>query len=71
MWIARDKDGTLCLFSDKPVKGHGQWMPPSDDSFWTALRDGMEGFSDVKWSGKPVEVALVRKEAHDVVDGRE
>ncbi len=61
IWIARDKDGTLHLFSECPVRYFNVWMQRLSievciGELPTAL------FPDLKWEDEPIEVKLVRKE---------
>ena len=59
MWIARDKDGTLRLFDNIPVK-HGE-------GYWTSQRGyndielDSRLFSEVTWENSPKKVELVEE----------
>lgn len=64
MYVARDKDGTLCVFFNKPVKSDiwEIWQSRID-----YLRDYFKLdsslFPEVKWEDEePTEVELVKKE---------
>ena len=58
MWLARDKDGTLCLYI-------GEEPPKKEKSVWNAEYDDfieLDGslFKEVQWSYKdPAKVKLV------------
>lgn len=58
MWIARDKDGKLCLYI-------GEEPPRKEKSFWYAEHDDfieLDGslFKEVQWSDKePTKVKLM------------
>lgn len=59
MWIARDKDGTLCVYPyEKPRRITNGWI----DSFEIYIIIDKDKFSDLKWEDEPIEVELVRKE---------
>ena len=66
MWIARDKSGTLNLFSEKPIR------IDNDDDIWlsfvwhpenvhTCKRMQIDStyFPGLKWEDEPVEVSIV------------
>lgn len=55
MWLARDKDKTLVLFTyEKPLKGNLHWCAER----WIILDEGL--FPEVQWSDKePTKVKLV------------
>lgn len=60
MWIARDRDGELCLFQGKPYR---------DDFKWESHTDGMRledygnskithKFEHITWESKPIMYEL-------------
>jgi hypothetical protein len=56
-WVARDKDGSTCLFSDEPrrIKGYGSGLrvyllPPQDS------------FPSLSWEDEPIAVEIEIKE---------
>lgn len=55
MWIARDKDGTLTAFKDKPERQLNKYWGP--DGFhsrdWKSL---WQGFEDLTWEDEPIEI---------------
>lgn len=63
MYIARDKDGDLLLFTERPVKADdGEFWQPTKHCFdWIRLDPSL--FPEVKWEDEePTEVELVKKE---------
>lgn len=60
VWIARDKNGKLCVYTVRPVKASDFWYlegaPYTGD--FAVLKDNGE-FDSVKWEdGEPTEVEL-------------
>lgn len=66
MWVARDKDGGLCLYHNRPVKDtpySNYWQMNDTDDFivFTWLPSSM--FPEVKWEDEePTEVELIIKQ---------
>lgn len=66
MWIARDKNGTMWLYIDEPVRSSlfGRWEVDTEKSLLRS-DDCMEIdgdlFPDLEWEDKPIEVELIRK----------
>lgn len=60
MYVARDENGDLYLFQEKPVKYSVSWQP-SDSLFdWIKLDTSL--FPEVNWEDEePTEVELVKK----------
>lgn len=60
MWLARDKDETLWLFTDKPCKGDEGWEPTNVyNGHFAFMRVNGFLFTEVKWSDKePTKVKL-------------
>lgn len=57
MWIARDKDGILVFYHNKPVKGINEWSPMFEDEEYVAVDSNM--FPEVKWEDEePRELVL-------------
>lgn len=62
MWIARDKDDSLWLFNEKPVRNE-------EESYWTISSPNHEAvgtlrytmFPELKWEDEPIEVDLLPK----------
>ena len=62
LWVAKDQDGSLWLFSEKPTRSEkedGSWI--CDGSFMMLPRNLEEGlqFSGLTWESEPVEVRLL------------
>lgn len=61
MWIARDKDGTICIFKKKPIKytEEGQWGDKDDNVIYAEVDDVENIFYEVKWEdNEPRELIL-------------
>ena len=57
MWIARDKDGILGFYFNRPIKGINEWHPMFEDENYVAVDSNM--FPEVKWSDEePRELVL-------------
>ena len=50
MWIARDKDGILGFYFNKPIKGINEWSPMFEDENYVVVDSNI--FPEVKWSDK-------------------
>lgn len=55
MWVARDKDGTLIMFHEKPIRRIDYWGPSDDNEVFT-ITEGL--FPNLKWEDEPLEVEL-------------
>lgn len=56
MWIARNRNGELGIFEEKPIKTSFVWV--SDNGVWDILSDDSL-FQEVKWSdSEPRELIL-------------
>ena len=57
-WVARDEDGELYLYKDKPLRGSEQWHEnPVSITGLIELRK--ESFPEVKWSDdEPTRVKI-------------
>lgn len=63
MYIAKDRCGDLCLFTERPVKidNCGYWQPTKHSLDYIVLDSAL--FPEVKWEDEePIEVELVKKE---------
>lgn len=60
-YIARDKDGTLFAYSDKPIKQEKDWILISIDGRpWQDISLMSRVFTDIKWEDeKPFEIPCV------------
>ena len=61
LWVAKDQDGSLWLFSEKPTRSEkedGSWI--CDGSFMMLPRNLEEGrqFSSLTWESEPVKVSV-------------
>ena len=57
MWLARNKNGTLCLFNDKPTINHSKisWAVKNCDYGYPIWNEKMIArFPDVTWENSPV-----------------
>lgn len=68
MWIARDKDGQLTLFSNKPHRckevgwNNESWDVVSMDEFTDTMILNSNMFPDLTWEDEPIEVELISKQ---------
>lgn len=62
-WVARDKDGLLCVFyGDKPQRGGGnRWWPPEHcpERDWMCIDE--KKFPELTWESEPIEIELTIK----------
>ena len=60
-YIARDKDGALFAFSDKPIKREKVWRLTSIDGTWKDISSLSRIFTDIKWEDvvAPFEIPYV------------
>ena len=58
MWVARDMNGSLNLFLDKPIRDFEEWTP-SDKLLQYITIPSLE-FADLKWEDEPIEVELCK-----------
>ena len=57
MWIARDADGSLWLYNEKPIKGRYTWLSNLGIGQQFRLNEGL--FPKVQWSDEePRELVL-------------
>lgn len=57
-WLARDKSGSLYMFSYKPHRTDGIFVPYTSDNQFLIL-DNI--FPDLNWENSPIEVELTIK----------
>lgn len=57
-WIARDKDGTLWLFDEKPVRSTATWELGDCEEipYFTYLPN--DKFPEITWNDEPKEVEI-------------
>lgn len=59
-WIARDEDGKLFLFTDKPKKDNNSWQLVNFKTSYTPLKIFEFLFQSIQWTDdEPVEIAKV------------
>lgn len=62
LWVTRDKDGSLCLFKDKPYKNETTGIWVGEESFIylnIGINSDKDLFSNVKWEDEePLAVVL-------------
>ena len=57
-WLARDEDGMLYLYLDKPLNFEGRWIPTSNR--FTVMNEAL--FPEVQWTDEePTELKLTVK----------
>jgi len=67
MWIARDKDGQLTLFTNKPHRctdvgwDNESWDVVSMDEFTDTMILNPNLFPNLTWEDEPIEVELALK----------
>lgn len=63
MWIARDKDGELWVYEQKPIKKGDVWgISSMEDECILIYEDDTELFNDIQWSDEePTEIKLIKK----------
>lgn len=55
MWIAKDSDGTICIFENKPIRQEKSWYIISGKYF--EVPEEFASFN-LKWEDEPFEVEL-------------
>lgn len=59
MWIARDEDGSLFLYEEKPDKRLSKWVINGEGSY---MKLYIHSYPNVKWEDKePLEVNIIPK----------
>lgn len=60
MYVARDRNGDLYLYMEKPIKGNRYWLPKYNDNEFLKIHCRL--FPIVNWEDEePTEVELVKK----------
>ena len=70
MWVARDKDGTLNLWFNKPKRAVNFWHGQQKQDGWKAIEEFIQNkheidgkqFSKLTWKDEPIEVMVVSLE---------
>ena len=62
IWIARDKDGDIWMFENKPKRSHSSdgWSPEGGD-FMELIFDDFDWFPEVTWEGGPIKLVVEEK----------
>ena len=62
-YVARDKDGELCLYLGKPHRGHTAFFPGTDGSVviltyynFKSFGLSVNDYNSLKWEDEPLEV---------------
>ena len=59
-YIARDKDGVIFAYSDKPIKREKVWLLTSTDGTWQDISSSSPILTDIKWEDeKPFKITCV------------
>lgn len=59
MWVARDKDGQLWLFTNKPTQSTSAWhYDEGEDGYGDMMELNPELYPNVRFSSDPLEVVL-------------
>ncbi len=58
LWIARDKDNTLCIYSEEPKRVDGEFFIASEDTDWDFMMIDSEYYLDVNWENSPKRIYL-------------
>lgn len=65
MWVARDKNGDLKLFYNKPFRLYEDNFKFGDDKWVTTWINWMQIdpnlFPELTWDDEPIEVEIIRK----------
>ena len=70
MWVARDKDGTLNLWFNKPKRAVNFWYGQQKQDGWKTIEEFIQNkheidgkqFSNLTWKDEPIEVMVVSLE---------
>lgn len=68
IWIARDKDGTLCAYNQKPcrIAFDDIWLPENGNDWnYEVLND--DWFPEVTWNDEPIKL-VIKEKAIDALD---
>jgi hypothetical protein len=61
LWAARDKDGELWLFEDKPIRGITSWHSVHFDDV-ECMMINSKHFPSLKWESEPIRFEIKVKE---------
>lgn len=60
MWIARDEDGSLWVYSNRPILERGRFVL-SGMRGWDLIEINKEEFPEVTWENSPKEITTTIK----------
>lgn len=62
MWVAREENGLLRLYTKKPYRYDGGiWRIPNDGDCITISDEEYPQYKSIKWEDEPIEIELVPK----------
>lgn len=60
LWLARDKDGTLTLFENKPVQKFGSWVDPKDSTSNHSMFLDEDLYSNITWQDSEPTILMCK-----------
>ena len=63
LWIARDKDGELCLYTEKPEKSDDIFIAPTEDTYIIFLKE--DRYPEVTFENSPQQAELILSEEYN------
>lgn len=57
LWVARDKNGELWLFENKPLRGFDTWLNPDGDDV-QCMMINPKHFLSITWESEPLLVKV-------------
>lgn len=63
MWVAANKDGSISLFVNKPVKHGNSWFDYQSKFFKPYLTLPKQAFPQLNWEHEPIEVVLTTEDS--------
>ena len=78
MWVARDKDGTLNLWFNKPKRAVNFWYCQQKQDGWKATKEFIQNkheidgkqFPKLTWEDEPINVYIYSSEYSDLVESK-
>lgn len=59
IWIAKDEDGSVWMFENKPVRNRGSRVwDPSEGDYIELLFDDHIWFPELQWEDEPLELTV-------------
>lgn len=67
MWVARDKNGTLHLWFNRPYRAYDYWFGRQTQDGWNQKEEYIQNkheidsklFPYLKWEDEPIEVSII------------